>query len=283
MHRASVQESRSVRPTRAPGAEAMRAHGRQPLWMRHLAGGACPSGAAPERLGGHEPGGERVLGLSGARRITPVAARGAPRGLTGLGRGGDIGLVTRGGGGDGGGTAAGADPGEHRPVPRAQDAVRADGAAATGAGPPGPAPIEVVARSRGRVLVRQRAVALFPREDTGVAEGHAHAGRGQVSEGGRATADGRAGHDPVRVPDVGLDERAQGGRLSGRAERRANASRLGGDVDQAVWAGRPPGAHGRAAFAPLRGSRALAVCSRAGRAHSCGESSRGGGWTRSPT
>ncbi len=79
-----------------------------------------------------------------------------------------------------------------------------------------------------------------------MAEGQAHAVRGQGAAGGLGPADGLAVHDPGLVPDVGIDERAPVGRWEGGAALGADESRPGGDVDQAVWAGRHPGGRGRA-------------------------------------
>ncbi len=78
------------------------------------------------------------------------------------------------------GPESGADPGEHLPVPRAPEAVIAYVEAAVRPHVrKHPAHARLgrhrrgVDLSRGRVLVLQRDVAIFPREDTGVADGHA--------------------------------------------------------------------------------------------------------------
>lgn len=88
----------------------------------------------------------------------------------------------------------------------------------------------------GRCLVLKRDVAIFPRDDAVVAEGHAKDVRSSISEGFLATADGLAVHDPVLVPDVLIDERAQVGLVQWRSALRSEAHRQGFDMDQEVWA-----------------------------------------------
>ena len=65
------------------------------------------------------------------------------------------------------------------------------------------------------------------------------------SEGFLATADGLAVYDPVRVPDARIHEREQSSLVQWRSELRAEEYRQGGDRDQEVLAGRPPGGLGR--------------------------------------
>ena len=65
------------------------------------------------------------------------------------------------------------------------------------------------------------------------------------SEGCLAPPDGLAVHDPVLAPDVRIHEREPVGLLQVMAELGSEEDRQGGDVDQEVLAGRPPGALGR--------------------------------------
>lgn len=94
--------------------------------------------------------------------------------------------------------------------------------------------------SRGRCLVLTGDLVLCPRAEAMVAEGHANAVRGEICAGVVAGADGRAGHDPILVPDRGVHPRAPGGRVPWRAARGAADHGQGRDVDQAGVTGRPP-------------------------------------------
>jgi len=98
--------------------------------------------------------------------------------------------------------------------------------------------------SRGRCLVLQGDLVLCPRAEAMVAEGHAKAVRGEICAGCLACADGRAGHDPIRVPDRCVHPRAPGGLVPWRSARGSADHGQGRDVDQAVVTGRPPGALG---------------------------------------
>ncbi|SRR6266571_4811436 len=61
---------------------------------------------------------------------------------------------------------------------------------------------------RGRLLVLERDVAIFQREDAVVAEGNAEEVPSTISEGVLAAADRHTVHDPVFVPYGLIDERA---------------------------------------------------------------------------
>jgi hypothetical protein len=61
----------------------------------------------------------------------------------------------------------------------------------------------------GCLLVLERDMALCKREDAVVADGHAKDVRSKVSEGVLATADRHTVHDPVLLPYVLIDARAQ--------------------------------------------------------------------------
>jgi hypothetical protein len=175
------------------------------------------------------------------------------------------------GGGDGVRTEAGADRGAPLPGSRAQEAVSASGEAAVRQHVwqnPTQARVGRHGRgarlSRGGGLVLNRDRAICPREAAVVADGHAQAGRRQGAAGVLATPDGLAVYAPVRVPDVRLHARAQVGLWQVGAARRAEASRQGGDVEQAVWGSRQPGALGREPPARDEGMHVGRVAQRAG-------------------
>jgi len=99
---------------------------------------------------------------------------------------------------------------------------------------------------RGRVLLWERDGASFPREDGRGADGHAQAVRGQIPAGVRTPADGLAGHAPVLGPAVRIPTGAPRRLWQGISELCAEAQGEGRDMEQAGWAGRPPGVRGRA-------------------------------------
>lgn len=85
-----------------------------------------------------------------------------------------------------------------------------------------------------RCLLLKRARAILQLADAVRADGNAKEGRSTSAQGGLATADWRAGHDPVLVPDARIDERTQAGRGACIPDLGAAEDGEGCDVHQDV-------------------------------------------------
>jgi len=102
-------------------------------------------------------------------------------------------------------------------------------------------PHRTVARlRRGRVLVLQCDVAFFELQDTVSADGDPKDVRSAIPEGLLATADRLTVHDPVLLPDVGIQQRKQGGLVPWNWGLGSEQPRERLHVDQAVLPGGQP-------------------------------------------